>query len=67
MSDSIMPWVPRHLCIERLPARRSVPFRALTDRKDHARGLRAAVVCIDEIQKCPLLMDEVQLMTEDSN
>ena len=29
-----------------------------------ARGLRDCVVCIDEIQKCPPLMDEVQLMME---
>ena len=32
-----------------------------------ARGLRDCVVCIDEIQKCPPLMDEVQLMMERRN
>ena len=30
-----------------------------------ARGLRNTVVCIDEIQKCPPLMDEVHLMIEE--
>ncbi len=29
------------------------------------RGIRDAVVCIDEIQKCPALMDEVHLMIEE--
>ena len=33
-------------------------------REVHARGLRDTVICIDEIQKCPELMDEVQLMIE---
>jgi uncharacterized protein len=30
-----------------------------------ALGLRRAVVCIDEIQKCPQLLDEVQLLIEE--
>ena len=30
-----------------------------------ARDLRGTVVCIDEIQKCPALMDEVHLMIEE--
>ena len=30
-------------------------------REVEARGLRDTVICIDEIQKCPELMDEVQL------
>lgn len=30
-----------------------------------ARGLRDTVICIDEIQKCPPLMDEVHLMIEE--
>ncbi len=34
-------------------------------REIEARGLRKTVVCIDEIQKCPLLMDEVHLMIEE--
>ena len=34
-------------------------------REIEARGLRDTVVCIDEIQKCPLLMDEVHLMIEE--
>lgn len=29
-----------------------------------ARDLRDTVICIDEIQKCPALMDEVHLMIE---
>ena len=33
-------------------------------REVEARGVRDAVVCIDEIQKCPALIDEVQLMIE---
>ena len=33
-------------------------------REVQARGLRDTVICIDEIQKCPELMDEVQLMIE---
>ena len=33
-------------------------------RELEARGLRDTVVCIDEIQKCPALIDEVQLMIE---
>ena len=33
-------------------------------REVEARGLRDTVVCIDEIQKCPALIDEVQLMIE---
>ena len=33
-------------------------------REVEARGLRDSVVCIDEIQKCPALIDEVQLMIE---
>ena len=33
-------------------------------REVEARGLRDTVICIDEIQKCPELMDEVQLMIE---
>ena len=33
-------------------------------REVEARGLRDTVVCIDEIQKCPALLDEVQLMIE---
>ena len=32
-----------------------------------ARDLRDCVVCIDEIQKCPPLMDEVQLLMERRN
>ena len=103
MSDSTMPWVPRHLDIERLLARRSVflfgprqtgkttyvrrqldrtvalTFSLLDQglltavladptrirREIEARGVREAVVCIDEIQKCPPLMDEVHLMIEE--
>ena len=103
MSDSIVPWVPRHLDIERLLARRSVflfgprqtgkttyvrrqldrtvalTFSLLDQglltavladptrirREIEARGVREAVVCIDEIQKCPPLMDEVHLMIEE--
>ncbi len=103
MSDSTMPWIPRHLDIERLLARRSVllfgprqtgkttyvrrqldrtvaPTFSLLDqglltavladptrirREIEARGLRDTVVCIDEIQKCPPLMDEVHLMIEE--
>ena len=34
-------------------------------REIEARGLRETVVCIDEIQKCPSLMDEVHLMIEE--
>ncbi len=34
-------------------------------REIEARGLRGAVVCIDEIQKCPPLMDEAHLMIEE--
>ena len=34
-------------------------------REIEARGLRDTVVCIDEIQKCPALMDEVHLMIEE--
>ena len=30
-----------------------------------ARDLRDTVICIDEIQKCPALMDEVHLMIEE--
>lgn len=33
-------------------------------REVEARGLRDTVVCIDEIQKCPALIDEVQLIIE---
>jgi len=33
-------------------------------REVEALGVRDAVVCIDEIQKCPALIDEVQLMIE---
>ena len=33
-------------------------------REIEARGLRDTVVCIDEIQKCPPLMDEAHLMIE---
>ncbi len=103
MSDSAMPWLPRHLDIERLLARRSVflfgprqtgkttyvrrqldrtvalTFSLLDQglltavladptrirREIEARALREAVVCIDEIQKCPPLMDEVHLMIEE--
>ena len=103
MPDSAMPWVPRHLDIERLLARRSVflfgprqtgkttyvrrqldrtvalTFSLLDQglltavladptrirREIEARGVREAVVCIDEIQKCPPLMDEVHLMIEE--
>ena len=103
MSDSTMPWIPRHLDIERLLARRSVLLfgprqtgkttyvrrqldrtvaltfslldqglltAVLADptrirREIEARGLRETVVCIDEIQKCPPLMDEVHLMIEE--
>ena len=103
MSDSTMPWIPRHLDIERLLARRSVllfgprqtgkttyvrrqldrtvalTFSLLDQglltailadptrirREIEARGLRETVVCIDEIQKCPPLMDEVHLMIEE--
>lgn len=32
-----------------------------------ARDLRDTVICIDEIQKCPPLMDEVQLVMEQRN
>lgn len=32
-----------------------------------ARDLHDCIVCIDEIQKCPQLMDEVQLMIEQRN
>lgn len=32
-----------------------------------ARDLRDCIVCIDEIQKCPALMDEVQLLMEERN
>ena len=98
-----MPWIPRHLDIERLLARRSVLLfgprqtgkttyvrrqldrtvaltfslldqglltAVLADptrirREIEARGLRETVVCIDEIQKCPPLMDEVHLMIEE--
>ena len=103
MSDSTMPWIPRHLDIERLLARRSVflfgprqtgkttyvrrqldhtvalTFSLLDQglltavladptrirREIEARDLRETVVCIDEIQKCPPLMDEVHLMIEE--
>ncbi len=103
MSDSVMPWIPRHLDIEHLLARRSVflfgprqtgkttyvrrqldrtvalTFSLLDQglltavladptrirREIEARGLRETVVCIDEIQKCPSLMDEVHLMIEE--
>ena len=103
MSDSVMPWIPRHLDIERLLVRRSVflfgprqtgkttyvrrqldrtvalTFSLLDQglltavladptrirREIEARGLRETVVCIDEIQKCPSLMDEVHLMIEE--
>ena len=103
MSDSTMPWIPRHLDIERLLARRSVllfgprqtgkttyvrrqldrtvalTFSLLDQglltailadptrirREIEARGLRETVICIDEIQKCPPLMDEVHLMIEE--
>jgi predicted AAA+ superfamily ATPase len=34
-------------------------------REVEARGLRDTVICIDEIQKCPPLMDEVHLMIEE--
>ena len=34
-------------------------------REIEARDLRDAVICIDEIQKCPALMDEVHLMIEE--
>ena len=34
-------------------------------REIEARDLRGAVVCIDEIQKCPPLMDEAHLMIEE--
>ena len=98
-----MPWIPRHLDIERLLVRRSVflfgprqtgkttyvrrqldrtvalTFSLLDQglltavladptrirREIEARGLRETVVCIDEIQKCPPLMDEVHLMIEE--
>jgi uncharacterized protein len=30
-----------------------------------ARGIRQGVVCVDEIQKCPQLLDEVQLLMEE--
>ena len=98
-----MIWIPRHLDIEPLLARRSVflfgprqtgkstyvrrqldgtvelTFSLLDQglftavladptrirREIEARGLRDTVVCIDEIQKCPPLMDEVHLMIEE--
>lgn len=98
-----MTWIPRHLDIEPLLARRSVflfgprqtgkstyvrrqldgtvelTFSLLDQglftavladptrirREIEARGLRDTVVCIDEIQKCPPLMDEVHLMIEE--
>ena len=103
MSDSVMPWIPRHLDIEHLLVRRSVflfgprqtgkttyvrrqldrtvalTFSLLDQglltavladptrirREIEARDLRDTVVCIDEIQKCPPLMDEVHLMIEE--
>ena len=103
MSDSVQPFVPRCLDLERLLARRSVLLlgprqtgkstyvrRQLVDtvelsfslldqglltavladptrirREIGARDLRDTVVCIDEIQKCPALMDEVHLMIEE--
>ena len=34
-------------------------------REIEARNLRDTVICIDEIQKCPALMDEVHLMIEE--
>ena len=34
-------------------------------REIEARDLRDTVICIDEIQKCPALMDEVHLMIEE--
>ena len=34
-------------------------------REIEARDLKDAVICIDEIQKCPPLIDEVQLMIEE--
>ena len=98
-----MTWIPRHLDIEHLLARRSVFLfgprqtgkttyvRRQLDRtveltfslldqglftavladptrirqEIEARDLRDTVVCIDEIQKCPPLMDEVHLMIEE--
>ncbi len=98
-----MIWIPRHLDIEPLLARRSVFLfgprqtgkstyvrrqlgRTVTQtfslldqglltsvladptrirQEIEARGLRDTVVCIDEIQKCPPLMDEVHLMIEE--
>ena len=98
-----MTWIPRHLDIEPLLARRSVFLfgprqtgkstyvrrqlgRTVTQtfslldqglltsvladptrirQEIEARGLRDTVVCIDEIQKCPPLMDEVHLMIEE--
>ena len=98
-----MTWIPRHLDIEHLLARRSVFLfgprqtgkttyvRRQLDRtvaltfslldqglftavladptrirqEIEARDLRDTVICIDEIQKCPPLMDEVHLMIEE--
>ena len=98
-----MTWIPRHLDIEPLLARRSVFLfgprqtgkstyvrrqlgRTVTQtfslldqglltsvladptrirQEIEARDLRDTVVCIDEIQKCPPLMDEVHLMIEE--
>ena len=98
-----MTWIPRHLDIEHLLARRSVflfgprqtgkttyvrrqldrtvalPFSLLDQglftavladptrirQEIEARDLRDTVICIDEIQKCPPLMDEVHLMIEE--
>ena len=98
-----MTWIPRHLDIEHLLARRSVflfgprqtgkttyvrrqldhtvelTFSLLDQglftsvladptrirREIEARDLRDTVICIDEIQKCPPLMDEVHLMIEE--
>ena len=103
MSAGNETFIPRHLNLERLLARRSVLLfgprqtgkstyvqrqlsgtvalsfslldqglltAVLADptrirREIEARDLRGAVVCIDEIQKCPALMDEVHLMIEE--
>ncbi|MBI5526281.1 MAG: ATP-binding protein [Deltaproteobacteria bacterium] len=49
---------------------RSLLLRVMADPAEirqeiESRGLSGATVCIDEIQKCPDLLDEVQLMIEE--
>ena len=49
---------------------RSLLLRLMADPTEirqeiESRGLTRATVCIDEIQKCPQLLDEVQLMIEE--